>query len=659
MRGAGLFVGFALLLAARDARAADTLVVGQAKLDPPTIVALGVVLPITGDDNHNAKVTMRYRAAGRTSWRDALPLYRVRPETVPPGWTPAPQFSGSIFDLAPDTAYEIKLHATDPDGSFDRTIPLMGRTRAIPGDPKTPKAVSVTNAATLNAALAAAKAGDVITLAPGTYNGLFSFNASGTADNPIVVRGQDQSTVILDGGGCNGCNIVEVYGSFVHVEKLTIQNASRAVRFQGMAAQGNVVRRVHIQNVILAIGSNPNQRDFYIADNLIEGRLSWPAVYTDDGGLHANDDGIHVQGFGHVIAHNTLKGFGDAMKTEQDGARAIDFYGNEILSAYDNGVELDGAEGNVRLFRNRFTNTFAAISVQPVYGGPAYITRNIVVNVANEQMKFHGLGNNDGPSGVLVYHNTFVSPQLALGDYTTAACHHFAIENNLFVGPAMPAGKVVEWDAPTDDGLFDFNGYFPDGKFTWNKLGAGNQNYSTFSAAQAGGWEDNGRILTTPIFASGLVPPATYTTVVMPADVTLLPSSSAIDKGTLLANVNDSFAGTAPDLGAYEVGCPLPIYGPRPNNVDESNEPTGCLGPPLEPSGDAGGQYDAGFDDAGDVPGNRSSGCSCNTGASEGATGFAALFLAFAITVARRRTKSQNCRLGRRSSCPSRSRTGP
>jgi hypothetical protein len=77
------------------------------------------------------------------------------------------------------------------------------------------------------------------------------------------------------------------------------------------------------------------------------------------------------------------------MKVSQDGARAIDFYGNEILWTYDNGIELDGSEGNSRCFRNRFTNTFATLSVQPIHGGPAYLIRNVVINVADEQMKFH------------------------------------------------------------------------------------------------------------------------------------------------------------------------------------------------------------------------------------------------------------------------------
>ena len=40
----------------------------------------------------------------------------------------------------------------------------------------------------------------------------------------------------------------------------------------------------------------------------------------------------------------------------------------------------------------------------------------------------------------------------------------------------------------------------------------------------------------------------------------------------MLPNVTDGYAGTAPDLGAYEVGQELPTYGPRPPGVDEATE---------------------------------------------------------------------------------------
>ena len=39
--------------------------------------------------------------------------------------------------------------------------------------------------------------------------------------------------------------------------------------------------------------------------------------------------------------------------------------------------------------------------------------------------------------------------------------------------------------------------------------------------------------------------------------------SKAVDAGVRLPNVNDGFSGRAPDLGAYEVGQPAPVYGPR------------------------------------------------------------------------------------------------
>src|SRR6185503_5433590 len=230
------------------------------------------------------------------------------------------------------------------------------------------------------------------------------------------------------------------YGSFVHIEQLTLAHASRALRFQGMGAERNVVRRVHVKDTILGIGSNPDQKDFYVCDNVLEGRLVWPAVYTDDNGAHANDDGINLQGSGHVVCHNRLVGFGDAMKTEQDGARAVDFYGNEVLSAYDNGLELDGSARNVRAFRNRFTNTYATLSYQPVFGGPTYTFRNVVVNVVNEQMKFH-----NETSGNLVFHNTFVSPGTALGMHDGTTSHHFVIQNNLFVTAASANGRTMDW----------------------------------------------------------------------------------------------------------------------------------------------------------------------------------------------------------------------
>jgi hypothetical protein len=47
-------------------------------------------------------------------------------------------------------------------------------------------------------------------------------------------------------------------------------------------------------------------------------------------------------------------------------------------------------------------------------------------------------------------------------------------------------------------------------------------------------------------------------------DFRLRSSSAAVDRGMVLPNVTDGFAGQAPDLGALEFGHDPPHYGPRP-----------------------------------------------------------------------------------------------
>jgi hypothetical protein len=576
MRSASFLLLSILLSAALStrARADDVLHPGEVVLDRPTVVTLGVQLLIAGDDNHDGHVAVRYRPLGAVDWKTASNLFRVRPEDVV-GRTVPEQFAGSIFDLQPATTYEIELHATDADGPIDQTLAVQASTRAIPTDPLTPSIKNVSTALDFQAALDAAQPGDVITLADGKYRGSFTLAASGTAVNPIVIRGASEDGVILDGHRCKTCNTLEIDGSFVHVERLTLTKATRALRFKTGGTEGNVARRVHFQKVVVGIVGDPDQRDFYICDNVLEGKLRWPKVYSRDRGRHASDDGINVKGFGHVVCHNQISGFGDAMKVEQDGSRADDFYGNEVLWTYDNALELDTSEGNTRGFRNRFTNTFVPLSFQPTFGGPVYALRNVVVNVVEDQLKFYGLGTTpeETPSGVLVLHNTFVSPEQALLMASPVRSSHFAIENNLFVGRPLAGQAVVSWTGLINDGTFDYNGWSPDGTFDFGAAGS----WGSFNAMQAAGvFETHGVALAPGTFASGLVPPARFKVKMAPPDATLSSSSNALDAGLVVPNVNDGFMGTAPDLGALELACPLPIFGVRPEGVDETNEPTGC-----------------------------------------------------------------------------------
>src|SRR6266478_5170891 len=125
---------FLLVLIPSVLFAGNVIQPGIPVLDRPTLTALGVQFPITGDDNFNASVGVRYRKTGTSAWRPALPLFRVHPENTT-SYTLQPQFAGSIFDLRPSTSYDIELHATDADGPVDRTFTLTATTRGIPADP--------------------------------------------------------------------------------------------------------------------------------------------------------------------------------------------------------------------------------------------------------------------------------------------------------------------------------------------------------------------------------------------------------------------------------------------------------------------------------------------------------------------------------------------
>jgi len=556
-----------VLLAAGTASAQNALTISEVKLDRATPHTIGLQVLITGDANRNASITVRSTIAGAGAFRIAPPLFRVRPESVV-GRTVPEQFAGTVFDLMPANDYEIELTVTDPDGGSEARI-VNATTRAWPSDPSSPRMVNVTDAITFHTALQDAQAGDIIMLANGTYAGEFALNTTGTASKPIVIRGQTRDGVIIDGQNCAACNIVEVYGSYVHIEQLTIQNGLRAIRFLGTTT-ANAVLGARILDVVHGIASAPDQLDFTLCDNVVHGRLQWPLIYSDDAGAHADDQGIRVDGSGHVVCHNDIAGFGDPMINFAAGGRAYDFYGNDIHEIYGDGTELDRAEGNVRLWGNRFTNVYTAISMQPIYGGPAYVVRNVVSNVADEQIKLKSFGGTEEPSGALIYHNTFVSPERALNLQTPITQHHFTVANNLFVGPDAPTGRNVEWTAALDDGTFDGNGYYPDAGYWFGTIGTA-RTFTTLAMAKSAGIETNGRVVNAGLFASGLTAPASYTTITALADFALADNSNAIDAGLPLMGINSRHTGSDPELGARERDCAAPLYGPRPSGVLATN----------------------------------------------------------------------------------------
>ncbi len=574
----GLFVSNSVLLAAAPSR-----VVGHPQLDRPTLHSLGVywIVPEVGRD---ATVHLGYRKAGTSSWLEGARLLRVEPKAhltdrygsslkVPEdGWL----FAGSVLLLEPGTKYELVLTLVGGRRGGAQVSPILrAQTRSEPLVASSARERHVvpgsgggTGTASdpfrgLASATKAAVPGDLFLLHSGVYQGPWVINRSGTPSQPIVWRGArqkgDGGPVVIDGQGDSAtrpAHAIEASGTHdVWIEDLTVQNAMHGVTFHDAARI--VVRRCHIRSVEFGMNAARNTQgiaqDHLIADNVIEGPSTWPRTKGIE-----NARGIQITGEGHVVCYNRIHGFADAIDTfPSPRCSAIDIHNNELSELTDDGIEMDYSERNMRSFFNRMTNVFQGISMQPVYGGPVYVFRNVINNVAVEPFKLH-----NSPSGCVIFHNTSLKKGVPTLLWTPERVRHCVSRNNLFIGTA--GDYAFDSTAPMVDCDFDYDG-FGGGPFRlflrWNGT-----RYRTLDEvrAQAPAYQHAVQVDAATVFASGARPPADVDKAQpISVDLRLAKGSTAVDSGEVLPGLNDGFRGRRPDLGAYELGDALPHYGPR------------------------------------------------------------------------------------------------
>jgi hypothetical protein len=158
-----------------------------------------------------------------------------------------------------------------------------------------------------------------------------------------------------------------------------------------------------------------------------------------------------------------------------------------------------------------------------------------------------------------------------------AANQHY--RNNLILGQST-AETVFAVETPTNYSSSDYNGFRPNpgaaNSFGWNSPEFGTlvsydalvrrQFADLASFSEATGNDTHSVLIDYSDFVN--VPALNREnpwTLHDPADVdfTLTSGSAAIDAGVALPGVNDNAIGNAPDLGAYEYGAAVTVYGPR------------------------------------------------------------------------------------------------
>ncbi len=580
LRYPGLALGLAILLLALgrgltlaspagDPVQSDAVQPGEIRVDA-TFQHLGALWWIQGDEDRDSQLLLEFRALGDTTWRTGAPAMRAYPTLyVHDGPLNLNYWAASALFLESGRTYELRLTLTDPDGGGETRI-VTGATRSWPQPDPSGRTLHVVPGQGggdgtpgnpfrgLQAAADAAQPGDVFQVAPGTY-APFQLLTSGTPDHPIAFLGPGDGSAVIDGQGTDrGVVTLGRYDRVIqHVilKGLTIQNGHWGIDAQH--SQEILIQENTIQDVDDGVTNRRGdalEGNQTICDNVILGRTPWP------GSGIPSERGIDLRGYGNVVCHNRVRNFGDCISVQPATGPSYgnDVYGNDVSFCVDDGIEIDYNQANARVWRNRVLNARMGVSVQPIRGGPAYIFRNEFFNLESVPVKMH-----NHTTGFYVVHNTGVKHGNGYGD-NGAMWRNAVLRNNLFLGTRY----AFEFTTVADEGFrdFDYNAWGtsrtigPGGPFfKWD-----NVRYDRLADLPAG-VEDHG----VEVGFGDLVSPTLPANWDVAAsseglDLRLVAGSSAVDGGVALPNLNDAFPLTGPpDMGAFELGQPLPVYGPR------------------------------------------------------------------------------------------------
>lgn len=535
-----VFFGIATFCSMR-ARAQNETIAGEVTVPYPTIHNLAIEWTIKGDDNLNGIVSIKFREKGKTTWQRGMPLRRIPAgenktlvpllKTVPgyPEFKWANKHSGSIFDLKPNTVYEINLKLEDPDGgSAEQTV--EARTKPIP---------RITGIA------------KIMEIKPGNYDTLNTM--SGNAESPMVYR--------CNKGKATFAFIDVQNKQWVYIEGLTVKNPIHdgfGICLNG--ASNCMITRCHIDASYGIVAYLPGATNCYISDNVVTGKSVWSVGTLYEDSLNQGE-GIQITGAGNMICYNKVSHYRDGISLMEDQYAANqvcdDIYNNDVSICTDDGIEADFCFSNCRVLRNRVTNCFVGLSSQPCLGGPNYFIRNVLYNVLHLSFKLQRYSQGD-----VLLHNTVV--KLGTGMTSKSPMDYAFFRNNLAIGG--PPGNVNwgGWGAGNpygsdikDPGIhssFDYDAVGVSGTIYIAKIGD-----KTFTEVEPHGIE---RITMEEIFPGIKFPYKPFPKYAAP-DLRPKAGSKVEDAALYIPNINDHFKGKAPDCGAYEIGQELPHYGPR------------------------------------------------------------------------------------------------
>ena len=481
---------------------------------------------------------VRYRKAGESAWKEGLALwYDARNQ----------ECRGSLVHLSPGTSYDIELTA----GSQRATLAARTWSEQFP----IAKTVKITGA---KRALAITEGGSAkgYVVYDGTNTQIDGADAEDfniTVEAPyVIVRG-----FTLKGARQDAIRILEGAHDVV-IEDNDISGWGRRReqdgRVFGMDMDSGVravCKKGNLERVVVQRNRIHDPR--YSANSWSFGHPLGPQGVT-----------ISFCGGNHVIRYNDITGsdghyFNDAIGGEDNFTATgfpnadSDIYGNLITHAWDDGIEAEGGDRNVRIWGNYIDRTATGVATTVAHVGPVYIWRNVYnrSRTRSEQPPDQDDRNGFAKSGTTsewgggrryVFHNTLLQATASGNEWPLGA------GGGIYgTGKNQPVTNTVSR-----------NNIFQIWKPHWNAIGdpgSGNDFAYDLYNSNPGATIRNG-FKGVAVYAKGNGWKSESG-----GQYQLSPDSPGFDKGERIPNFNDSFTGAGPDVGAHEAGTPPMRFG--------------------------------------------------------------------------------------------------
>lgn len=492
---------------------------------------------------------VRFREDGTSKWRQGYPLvYDPRDK----------EYRGSIVCLKPNANYAVEI--TLAGDSYKLTCETrndrfpIGKTTYLEGG---------------------VRSEPLIVTESGSAKGYHLITPAENSKTTIDVRNAEDYTCVIDADYVI-VRGVEFKNAAVHgllIKSKRHDNVVEDCRFTFWGRIGGPKTYGNQGNTDSAIYAQRGSGNLTIQRNLIEHPRG--ASNDWDTGHPAGPQAITLinSSGGNVIRYNEIRstedhGFNDAIgggsnySFEGSPNRDSDIYGNIIANVWDDAIESEGANMNVRIWNNYIEKTFQHIATACTSKGPLYIFRNVF----GESRRTHRdplggsmikVGQRDefSEGRKFVFHNTALQPSGAFHVFSGHVNPNTVTRNNIFDCPGrLTSSREVE--TPCD---FDYD------LFTGMDRGIARERHGirgnhSFVKSYALEFYPSS---TTTIIKWGKVPIRQGDRTVTLTDPVITVPNPVIDSGVRLANFNDDYAGKAPDLGAFELGRPPIRFGRR------------------------------------------------------------------------------------------------